>query len=64
MDAVGQLKRLMDKNGRNYLHDEPYLVYKELIAIENADASLAGAIPMVLCMMESNAANISKESES
>lgn len=48
MDAVRELKRLIDKNGRNYLQDEPYLVYKELVASENADKSLAGAILMVL----------------
>ena len=47
-NTVNKLKELIDKNGSDYLSNEPYLVYKELIASELRDEKTAGAIMLAL----------------
>ena len=42
-DIVKALKEIIDKNGLNYLEDEPFQVYTELIRSGNADLKTAAA---------------------
>ena len=43
-DIVKALKEIVDKNGPNYLIDEPFQVYTELIRSGNADRKTAAAL--------------------
>jgi hypothetical protein len=43
-DIVKALKEIVDKNGPNYLADEPFQVYTELIRSGNADRKTAAAL--------------------
>ena len=43
-DTVKALKELIDKKGPNYLADEPFQVYTELIRSGNADRNTAAAL--------------------
>ena len=52
--TVGKLKEIIDKNDPNYLTDEPYQVYNELIGSKAADRKTAGAI---LCYLVSGIAH-------
>lgn len=46
--AVEHLKTLIDKNGPEYLSQEPFVTYKELTNSEKIDAKTAGAILLAL----------------
>lgn len=48
MKVITNLKEIVDKNSPNYLTDEPYAVFSELIESGAADRRLAGAIMYVL----------------
>ena len=43
-DMVKALKEIVDKNGPNYLAEEPFQVYTELIRSGNADRKTAAAL--------------------
>jgi len=43
-DIVKALKEMVDKNGPNYLADEPFQVYTELIGSGNTDRKTAAAL--------------------
>ena len=43
-DTVKALKEIVDKNGPNYLVDEPFQVYTELIRSGNSDRKTAAAL--------------------
>ena len=43
-DIVKALKEIIDRNGPNYLTDEPYQIYKELLESETADRKTAAAL--------------------
>ena len=43
-DIVKVLKEIVDKNGPNYLAEEPFQVYTELIRSGNADRKTAAAL--------------------
>ena len=43
-DIVKALKEIVDNNGPNYLIDEPFQVYTELIRTGNADRKTAAAL--------------------
>ncbi|HAX53749.1 MAG TPA: hypothetical protein DDY59_15020 [Lachnospiraceae bacterium] len=45
---VNKLKMLIDKNGPDYLSNEPYLTYRELTVSTAIDEKLAGAILLAL----------------
>lgn len=47
-NTVDKLKSLIDKNGPDYLYNEPYLAYKELTVTDSTDAKMAGAILLAL----------------
>lgn len=51
-DVVGVLKTIIDRNGPTYLNDEPYQVYKEVLASGMADGKTAAAILHVLVTPE------------
>ncbi len=51
MDSVAEkLKELIEKNGSDYLVEEPYMVYKELIRSKIADKKTAGALLMLMAV--------------
>ena len=43
-DIVKALKEIIDKKGTNYLSDEPFQVYTELIRSGNADRKTVAAL--------------------
>lgn len=47
-NTVDKLKDLIDKNGPEYLSNEPYQTYKELMDFTATDAKIAGGILMAL----------------
>lgn len=49
-NAVKKMKAMIDRNGPDYLHEEPYLVYKELNDSDSTDIKVAGAILLTLTM--------------
>lgn len=47
-DIVKALKEIIDKNGTNYLSDEPFQVYTELIRSGNTDRKTVAALLLLL----------------
>lgn len=47
-NLIDKLKELIDKNGLDYLYDNPYPTYLELLSADPAEAKTAGAVLLAL----------------